>query len=226
MNRSFVTSFLVILGMIASSVQAGFDINSVVTRGPQFDQIDLFVLNRDTQGTYNDRGDTGTGFFGASLMFRLEAGHRAYFAVRRVEFGDRVDFPNPANLPGKSWLRIGTAETTFTGGSLPSPNTFPFDTNPWAAGLDSFNIAWGHTANGVPADTGLGAHVARLVVDPRSELRIWGFLTGSYGDDTASIPEANAYFISTVPEPLSFVALAIAAPVALRRHRKPIDARS
>ena len=82
----------------ALTVHAGFDINPVVTHLGKFDQIDLYFLNKDAGGMYIDPfSPTGSNLFGAVLQFHLEGGHRAYFAVRQVEFGDRVDFPNAMN---------------------------------------------------------------------------------------------------------------------------------
>lgn len=217
---------IAIFCLASSCAWAGFDINARVTHLGSLDQIDIYFLNR-VSGTYSDPfPDTGTGFFGASLDFQIASGHRAYFKVNRVEFGDKVDFTNVGDDPTKGWLRVGDVSMTRTSLANPSPNAFPFGTNPYSFGVEVFYVGFGYLGSpeGTPANAGLGAHAIRLVVDQNSEIQISGGITGS-NSLFAIIPESSPYRISTIPEPAAGLILAAAVSV-LRSRREPGRIRS
>lgn len=222
MRLKWLVSAVTFASLPSGAAFAGFDINGVVTRSATYDQVDLYLLNRDTGGTYvNPFFATGTGFFGAFFQFRLRDEHRVYFGVNRTEFGDRVDFRNASDKPEKGWLRVGSASTTAFVDSNPSPNAFPFGMNPYEPGLSSFDAAWGYSGSlaGVIADQGLGAHAARLVVDPNTTIVMWGLIQGS-DQQSVTINADKPFVISTVPEPMTLIAQGALVLLGMRRHRR------
>ena len=214
---------IVFVGSMATPSLAGFDVNHTVTRIGDLDQVDVFVLNRDADGDFAWPGGqpTGTTFYGASLVASLSEGHRAYFSVVSSSQGDRVDLRNATNAAMKGWFRVGSVETTDIIGSMPDPWFLPVGTNPWASGVNrfdvSFRLAVDQPAIGIPADTFPGLHVVRLYVDPFTEVRLHGFLTEVGLGIGAEIPASNPYIIPPIPEP-GLVGMVALGGLLLRRR--------
>jgi hypothetical protein len=192
----------------ATPVYAGFDVGAFRIRGAtpnDLDRIDLFVINQGRFGTYEpgDQIDTGTALDVVGLSFQIDAGARAYFDVDiggGPRGGDVARLTNPAEVPERGWVRLGTAEQTLIAAATPTFwETFPAGASPWLGGVNHFYISALAERSPGP-DARVPYNFFRLYVDRGAGLRAWGGLQGDVGPP-AFIPEFAPIVVPPIPEP-------------------------
>lgn len=201
-------------GIMASSSFAAFTVTYQKTDQGAFDAVIVRAFNDGT-------GGSGTGIIATNLTFHVlnqdGTDAKAVFKVDDSDFdgiADTVDIANGANDLNLSFVRIGTASQTFVVSSDPTNATV--QPNPWAGGVSTFNVIETTTAT-IPANTGSGSVIARLVIPDNAGFTLTGVIAGAANDPSSQ--QYPSYNLNAVPEPATLSALGLAALGLVRRRK-------